>query len=175
MKKVIIASHNPVKIQAAREAFASIFSGEDFIYLSVSVTSGVSRQPKTDQETLLGAFNRAQNAAKEIPKADYWVGIEGGINGWDEEMAAFAWVVVIGRHGIGKSRTGTFYLPKQVAELVRTGKELGEADDIVFDRENSKQDNGAVGLLTGNVVDRVQLYKQAVILALIPFKNPELY
>ena len=59
--------------------------------------------------------------------------------------------------------------------MIRQGKELGEADDIVFNRANSKQDNGAVGLLTDNVIDRAQLYEQAVILALIPFKNEALY
>jgi non-canonical (house-cleaning) NTP pyrophosphatase len=52
---------------------------------------------------------------------------------------------------------------------------LGEADDIVFGRSNSKQDNGAVGLLTDNVIDRAQLYEHAMILALIPFKNELLY
>jgi non-canonical (house-cleaning) NTP pyrophosphatase len=53
--------------------------------------------------------------------------------------------------------------------------ELGEADDLVFGRSNSKQDNGAIGLLTGDVIDRAQLYEQAVILALVPFKNPDMY
>ncbi|MEA2092741.1 MAG: DUF84 family protein, partial [Patescibacteria group bacterium] len=55
------------------------------------------------------------------------------------------------------------------------GKELGEADDIVFQRNNSKQENGAVGILTGDVVDRTKCYTEAVILALIPFKNVNLY
>jgi Protein of unknown function DUF84 len=77
--------------------------------------------------------------------------------------------------GVGKGRTGTFFLPEAVAELVRQGKELGEADDIVFSQVNSKQDQGAIGLLAGNVVDRTQLYTHAVILALIPFKNRVLY
>jgi len=59
--------------------------------------------------------------------------------------------------------------------LIRQGKELGEADDIVFGRSNSKQENGAVGLLTDNAIDRAQLYEHAMILALIPFKNEALY
>jgi len=59
--------------------------------------------------------------------------------------------------------------------LVRQGVELGEADDRIFGRNNSKQQNGAVGLLTGDAVDRAGLYVPAVIFALIPFKNPELY
>lgn len=55
------------------------------------------------------------------------------------------------------------------------GKELGEADDLVFGQTNSKQANGAVGILTDNVLTRTTFYEPAVILALIPFKNPELY
>ena len=57
---------------------------------------------------------------------------------------------------------------------MRQGIELGHADDQVFGRSNSKQQNGSVGLLTGDVVDRTAYYVQAVILALIPFKNPTL-
>jgi non-canonical (house-cleaning) NTP pyrophosphatase len=90
-------------------------------------------------------------------------------------MEAFAWVVVLAGQKVGRGRTGTFFLPPRVAELVRAGKELGEADDIVFGRSNSKQENGAVGLLTGDVIDRAGFYEHAVILALIPFKTPELF
>ena len=106
----------------------------------------------------------------------YWVGIEGGVEETvDGEMIAFAWVVVRDHQRVGRGRTGTFYLPPAVTDLIRQGKELGEADDIVFGRNNSKQENGAVGLLTGDVIDRAQLYEHAVILALVPFKNTALY
>jgi inosine/xanthosine triphosphatase len=97
------------------------------------------------------------------------------LNTWMMELAAFAWVVVRNRQGVGKSRTGTFFLPPAVAELIEQGKELGEADDIVFGRTNSKSENGAIGLLTGDVIDRAELYAHAVVLALVPFKNRELY
>jgi non-canonical (house-cleaning) NTP pyrophosphatase len=85
-------------------------------------------------------------------------------------------VVVKSRDGkIGKGKTGSFFLPPKVAELIGQGKELGDADDIVFGTSNSKQANGAVGILTGDVLTRTTFYEAAVILALIPFKNPELY
>jgi len=91
------------------------------------------------------------------------------------KLAAFAWVVVKSKNLSGKARSGTFFLPHAVKELIEKGMELGTADDIVFGHTNSKQQGGAVGLLTGNVVNRKQLYEQAVVLALIPFKNKELY
>ena len=49
--------------------------------------------------------------------------------------------------------------------------ELGHADDEVFGRDNSKQQNGAIGLLTDDLVDREAYYIHAVIMALVPFKN----
>ncbi len=181
MKTVIVASNNPVKLQAAQEGFARMFPGEEFSFGAVSVPSGVADQPFSSEETLQGALNRAQNARGQTPQADFWVGIEGGVEDSPEgqltpgELCAFAWVAVLSDGRAGKGRTGVLFLPPQVAALVHQGKELGEADDLVFGRTNSKQENGAVGLLTGNVVDRAAFYEQAVILALIPFRNPELY
>jgi inosine/xanthosine triphosphatase len=175
MKTIVIASENPVKIQAALGGFQRLFPEESFAVQTASVPSGVSHQPMTSEETRLGALNRARAARQAIPEADYWVGIEGGVESENGSLAAFAWVAVLSAEQTGQSRTGAFFLPPAVAELVRQGKELGEADDIVFNRANSKQENGAIGLLTGNVIDRTALYEQAVILALVPFRNPGLY
>lgn len=174
MKHVIIASLNPVKIAAARLGFEALFPAEHFIFEGVSVPSFVSDQPQSDAETLQGAHNRASNARQHRPNADYWVGIEGGISDLGEMMQAFAWVVVLDAQRSGRGKTGTFQLPQEVARLVREGRELGEADDIVFGQANSKQQNGAIGLLTGDVLTRTTFYQQAVIMALIPFKNPHL-
>ena len=176
MKKIVVASKNPVKINAVRDAFEKMFPNEVFNMEGISVSSGVSDQPISDTETLQGALNRAGNAEKEISRADFWVGIEGGIEEKNSEMEAFAWVAIRSANGVvGKGRSGTFFLPPKIAELIRQGKELGEADDIVFERTNSKQENGAVGILTDGVVDRTKYYTEAVVLALIPFKNERLY
>ena len=175
MLRLVIASTNPVKIAAAANGFRQMFPHEPIESQTIAVESGVSRQPCTDAETLTGALNRAANAQQAIPAADYWIGIEGGIEDDGPEMLALAWIVVRSRDRLGKGRTGTFCLPRAVADLVRHGAELGEADDVIFGQSNSKQAAGAVGLLTGNVIDRAGLYEQAVILALIPFKHEAMY
>ena len=174
-KTIAVASTNPVKVQATLHGFERMFPGLSFEVKTVSVPSGVSDQPASDRETLQGALNRANNAAIKIPDAHYWVGIEGGVAEHQGEMAAFAWVVIQSNGMVGKSRTGMFFLPNQIASLIRQGKELGEADDVVFSLSNSKQANGAIGILTGDVIDRQQLYQHAIILALVPFKNKKLY
>ncbi len=164
-----------MKRQATEGGFQRVFPSRAIEVAGVSVPSGVPHQPRSDAETREGAENRAAGARRAHPEADYWVGIEGGIDDGDDGMVAFAWVVVRSSALSGRSRTGTFALPPEVAALVRQGRELGEADDVVFGRSNSKQKEGAVGLLTGGVVDRMRLYEQSVVLALIPFRNAELY
>lgn len=176
MQKVIVASTNLVKIEAARLGFVKMFPQDKFEFEGVSVASGVSDQPMTEEETVTGAKNRARNAQNEKPVADYWIGIEGGIGDKDNKMTAFAWIHCISKDGIESTgKTGSFFLPLKVASLIREGKEFSEADDIVFGRENSKQSNGTIGILTNDVITRTSYYTEAIILALIPFKNPELY
>jgi inosine/xanthosine triphosphatase len=179
-KQIVVASKNPVKIAAALEGFQRMFPDNIYTTHGVNVSSGVPDQPFTDAETLQGALNRAQNAREQELQADYWIGIEGGVEDTPDQAAgtlqSFAWVVVIDRGGrTGKARTAAYSQPEEVAKLVRGGMELGHADDVVFGRSNSKQANGNVGLLlTGDVITRETYYVPAVIFALIPFKNETL-
>ncbi len=173
--KIIVASKNPIKINSVSLGYSKVFPETNFACTGVAVPSDVSDQPMSNKETLQGAINRATHAKNDFPNAKYWVGIEGGIEEMEQEMMAFAWVVILSKDKMGKARTGTFFLPPKVVELIHQGKELGEADDIVFGHSNSKQKNGAVGILTGNIIDRTQFYVEAMVLALIPFLNEEIY
>jgi inosine/xanthosine triphosphatase len=175
MKKVIVTSKNPVKLEAVKIGFTKMFPDETFEFSVLSVSSGVPDQPNTNEETYRGARNRVDNAFAEMPGADFYVGVEGGIELVNDEMECFAWVAVRSGDKYSKAKTGTFYLPNEVVRLIKEGKELGEADDIVFKKENSKQQNGAVGILTGDVLNRTDFYIEAIIFSLIPFKNPGLY
>lgn len=172
--KIVVASTNPVKIECTRLGFARVFPHAILDIGGISVPSGVPDQPMGDIETLQGAMNRATNARTSQPDADYWVGIEGGLASIENDLFAFAWIVVAGGGLTGRSRTAAFALPNEVAALIHQGYELGDADDQVFGRSNSKQGNGSVGLLTGDLLDRTDFYKESVVLALIPFINPTL-
>lgn len=172
---VIIGSRNPVKLDSTEEAFHLTF-GNRTIIQGINVDSGVEKQPFGDTETYTGAYNRASNAKIAFPEADFWVGIEGGVDEVGKDLAAYAWIVILDKSGrMGRAKTASFFLPDLIGNLVKGGLELGEADDQVFNRDNSKQGSGAVGLLTNGLVDRKELYKQAVLLGLIPFIKPDLY
>jgi inosine/xanthosine triphosphatase len=124
----------------------------------------------TDEETRQGAVNRVNNARDLQPEADFWVGLEGGLDVFDGCLMAFAWMAIgAGSTTISESRSPTLPLPPAVQKLVEGGLELGEANDRVFSTVNSKQAGGAFGLLTDGMYTREDVYTQTLIFALIPY------
>ena len=173
---IAVGSKNPVKIASATAGFQAMFPDKSFSAEGFDVASGVSDQPMTSQETRQGATNRAHALKELCPSADFFVGIEGGIETINETLFASAWIVVIDRNGTSTlGRSGAFPLPPSVKRLVDSGVELGHANDQVFKEHNSKQQGGAVASLTGGVITRHSLYEHAMALALATFKHPELF
>lgn len=172
---VAISSKNPVKINAIKGAFEKVFPDGKFIFKGISCESNVSNQPMGEDETLNGALNRLTELATLEPKADFLASIEGGIIDHNGSLSVFAWVVVKSKDKESRAKSAMFELPESLAKHVRDGKELGEADDIVFNRKNSKQGDGTIGKLTGGLIDRTAYYEHPAILALSPWANPEIY
>ncbi|MGL6316558.1 inosine/xanthosine triphosphatase [Vibrio sp. WXL103] len=169
MKTVVIASLNPAKINAVKAAFSAVFPTQEFHYQGVSVASEVADQPMSNVETKQGALNRVSNARQAVTDSDYYVGLEAGI----EESSTFAWMIIESGSLRGESRSSSLQLPPVVMDKVSQGKELGDVMDEVFSTENIKQKGGAIGLLTNHLLTRSSVYQQALILALIPFSNPD--
>jgi len=175
MSIIKVASKNPVKVQSVKEAFKTLFPKQICEIEGISIPSLVNDQPMGNEETFQGALNRAKGAQKKHPKADFCVGIEGGNIMHNKDMEVMAWIVVLSKNKVGKARTAGFFLPPPIIDLIHKGYELGDADDIVFGVDNSKQGSGSCGLLTDGAIDRLNLYKPAVIMAFIPFLKPDLY
>jgi len=130
-----------------------------------------------NEETLRGARGRILSARALEPAASFYVGMEGGcLDGADSIMAGIAWMVVHDQSGNeGKAQACSFDLPQEVAALVRSGVELGDATDQIFKLHNTKQKGGCIGCLTDNRVTRQAYYEQPMQFALIPFHNKSLY
>lgn len=173
-RSIIVASTNPVKVSATRIGFAALFPDQPLDIKGVAAPSGVSAQPMGEDETLRGARNRVAHVRQTEPDVDYIVGLEGGIVQNAGDLLAFAWIVIQSGDHEGRAKTAAFLIPRRVADLVRSGMELGHADDQVFGKHNSKQQSGSVGLLTNDIITRTTLYAPAVTMALIPFINPNL-
>ena len=175
INQVVVASKNPIKANAAINGFEKAIGGH-LNFCAVDAQSEVSRQPISDRETLTGAHNRVRNAKLLYPGADFYIGLEGGVEEIDGELHEFAWIVVEHKSGkVGKGKTCTFIAPEIFRKMVSEGMEVGDISDHVFGKTNSKQDMGAIGLLTAGVINRAEMYRHAVIVALMPFIRPELY
>ncbi|EIO5873632.1 inosine/xanthosine triphosphatase [Vibrio parahaemolyticus] len=168
-QKVVIASLNPAKINAVKSAFQSALPQQVFEFVGISVPSEVADQPMTNEETHRGALNRVKNAKLEMPTADFYVGLEAGIEG----NVTFAWMVIESDTHRGESRSASLMLPPEVLAQLADANELGDVMDKVFGTENIKQKGGAISLLTQNQLTRSSVYHQALIMALIPFTNPD--
>lgn len=175
--KILVGSKNPVKIDAVREAFAFYF--DSVILQGISVESHVSDQP-INEETFIGAENRAKELQKinneKLLNADFFVGIEGGIQELYNKWFAFGCMCII--HKSGKISFGTsanFELPKLVIQQLLKRKELGHVMDEIMEQENTKQKGGAISFFTNGKMNRKQLYIPGLISALVPFQHPKMY
>lgn len=163
--KVVVASRNPAKVEAVRSGFALMFPGVIASLEAVSAASGVSDQPMSREETLQGARGRVQDARKLAPDADYYVGLEGGCGLDSVGLYCQAYVVISDGQREGVAQSAAFYLPPAVAKLVvEDGLELGHANDRVFQQHNSKQQTGAVGILTNDIITRTSFLQQVACL-----------
>lgn len=176
MKKVVVGSKNPVKIKVAEEAFTKMFPEEQFEFVGIEVSSGVSDQPMSEAETLQGAKNRAANAHIAIPDADYFVGQEGGLEKNEDGYWLTAYLVVLRNDDVmGYARTASYLLPRALGQYIDQGIELGVAADMAFGGTNSKHKEGVVGTMTNSLVPRKEFYLTALLFALSRFKYPELF
>lgn len=172
--KLVVGSKNPVKVGAAKSAFATLFPELTLEVTGVSAPSGVADQPMTSDATRLGAINRV-HFCKAHHQADFYLAMEGGVDVSEDGPYTFAYVVVADRHNTSVGRSAALPLPEQVYQALLRGEELGHVMDRLFGTVNIKQQGGAIGLLTNGRQSRAGAYGQALQLAMAPFLHPDLY
>ncbi len=171
--RIAIGSANPVKIRAAQTVLAPLYEGAMFI--PVEVDSQVRTQPWGDSETRTGAINRAR-AALNACDADLSIGFEGGVVETEIGLMLSNWAAVAARNGqIGVGNGGGLLLPPEVAHLLLKGVELGAAMDQLTGSHNTKQGEGAAGILTNGLINRQAAYEYTLRTALAPFRSPQWY
>jgi inosine/xanthosine triphosphatase len=171
--RIAIGSTNPVKCNASRAVLKPLYP--DAVLESVDVPSGVSSVPWGDTETRQGAHNRARAALAQA-NADLGVGLEGGVQETEFGLMTCAWCVLVdaqGRSGVGGN--SCVLLPPTVANQVRQGVGLGEAIDRLIQQHNTRQRNGAIGILTNDLETRQSAYETLIRLALASFQHPAWY
>ena len=174
--KILMGTKNPGKLEGAKQAFGKYF--EDVEIIGVPVESNVSNQP-TNEEIYQGAQNRVKNV-KEYAKqnnieADFYIASEGGLTNflgkWLDINVAFI-ENKDGMQGVGMSQG--FEIPeKYVDDILST--ELGVVMDKIFAENNLGKGKGGINILTKDVISRIDLTRDAFIMALIKFINGDVW
>lgn len=176
--RVTVGSKNQVKINAVKEMIADypLFAGAEIA--GVEVSTHVGDQPRSLEETIKGAMNRAKNAWGEC---DYSFGVESGLMQIPftktGHMDFTVCAIFDGKeHHLGLS--SAFEYPKEVTRLIlEEGLNAEQASNKIGLSSNPKLGSaeGILGILTKGRYPRKEYTKEAIRMALIHLENKHLY
>jgi len=174
--KILMGTKNPGKIKGAKEAFERYF--ENIEIEGIAVGSDVSDQP-VNEEIFLGAKNRVKNLKKYAKEnnieADFYIASEAGITdalgNWIDINAA----VVEDKEGFQSVGTSQgFEIPDKYVEEIKD-TELGKVMDKVFNGCDLAKGKGGISFLTHDEISRIDLTRNAFIMALISHINGQIW
>ncbi|WP_257351579.1 DUF84 family protein [Pseudalkalibacillus decolorationis] len=155
--KVAVGSKNPAKIRAVQEVTNLLGWTID----AIDASSFVSAQPSSDSETRKGALNRATNCITH--GYDLGLGLEGGVVDTKEGMFLCNWGALVTKDKMDFVASGAkILLPKDIAQPVRMGRELGDVMADYTDNKDVRKQEGAIGIFTDGWVTRDEMFAHIV-------------
>lgn len=174
--QLAVGTKNKAKLDAVQTAFGKVYSHVETH--GFDVESGIAEQPRTDEESIQGAINRAQAALARLATANYGVGLEGNVVTISGRMFLHGWVAVIDRENtIGLGHSSGMELPESMRREIDDGAELGPLLQArLNDHDNQiRQTVGTNGILSNGLYTRVDEFVDATTVALAKFVKPGLY
>ncbi len=174
--KVLIGTKNAGKIEGAKQALERYYN--DIEIIGVDVSSDVNEQP-LNEEIYIGARNRVDNLIKYALEnnidATYFLGIESGITNLLGKWVIINVAVVKDKNGYESFGTSAGYpVPeKYVNDILDT--DLGKVMDKIFKQSDLRSGKGGISFLTKNEITRIDLTRDAFIMALTQFINEEVW
>lgn len=174
--KILMGTKNPGKIEGAKQAFEKYF--ENVEINGVGVDSDVGNQP-VNEEIIQGAKNRVKNLKKYAKQnnleADFYIASEAGITNLLGEWISFNSAVIEDKNGIQSvGMSQGFEIPeKYINNILET--ELGKVMDSVFKGNELGKGKGGISYLTKNEISRIDLTRNAFIMALVKHINGDLW
>ncbi len=116
--QIVVGSRNPDKIKIVKDALTEL-------HLNVEVEgkrvdSGITDQPLNKETTKRGAINRATNAKRANPDADFWFGLEGGLHDYHPSSEDYGVASAKGYHLV----TYACLIDKDDNEYIGEGEEI---------------------------------------------------
>lgn len=176
--KIIVASTNPQKVKAVKDLIPkySLLANNEVI--SINAASGVSDQPRTLEETVNGAINRAKSV---FEKDSYSFGIESGLMAVPHTKTGIMDVCVCAIYDGNEIHLGlssAFEPPRMIVKLMKEkGIDMSQACIEAGLTKDPKigASEGLIGILTHGRINRLEYTIQAVTTALIHLENAHLF
>lgn len=176
--KVNVGSANLIKVDAVREIIKCYDFLSDAEVKSVKALSGIQEQPKSLEETVQGAMNRAKTAFHDC---DFSFGIESGLMKVPKTKTGYMDVTVCAIYDGKEFHIGlssAFEYPKEITRLVF--EENLDIDQAAHKTSLTKNTDvgtaeGVIGILTKGRLPRKEYTKQAITTALIHLENSHLF
>ena len=174
--KILMGTKNPGKIQGAKEAFEKYFDNVQIE--GIAVNSDVGDQP-FNQEILQGAKNRVKNLKKYAKEnqlePDFYISSEAGITNLLGEWIDINCAVIEDLKGFQSVGTSQgFPIPNKYIEEIKE-TELGKVMDKIFSGKDLGKGKGGISYLTKDEVSRIDLTKNAFIMALTKHINGDIW
>lgn len=184
---IAVGSKRGPKLQAVADALTTfgdlLGAGAQFEAIGFEVASGVRDTPVSAGESMQGARQRTdqliRRARENRESYPYYVGLEGGLDVIKEGSCRVfleSWAYVsdgsVGYFG----RSGGIEIPQALAgEVLENGVDLSMAIDKYAGMAGIRDNQGAWGVLSRDLISRREAFRIAVIAAFAPFYNAKMY
>ncbi|MFW6083212.1 MAG: pantetheine-phosphate adenylyltransferase [Thermoplasmatota archaeon] len=163
--KVKVGSKNDVKIEVVEEVFSDYFDVE----IKSKKIKNLPDQPFNDE-----IIRSAKKRAEVSEGYDYGVGIESGIITTEDRIFSVEYAYVRDKYGYESTGHGPgFPVPKNWRNDLKKNIKLSDKIKVYF--EDYSNESGSIGLLTDNKIKRRDCIKNALLSAMIPRLNSDIY
>lgn len=168
--KINVGSKNQIKIDAVKEIVQDYVHLKDAEIIITEALSEVGEQPKSLEETVLGAMNRSRNAFKDC---SYSFGIESGLMAVPNTKSGYMDICVCAIFDGKECHLGlssAWEAPKAVVHyILNDGLDMNEAAYRAGLTKNRTVGSaeGMIGIMTKGRLTRKEYTKEAIRTALI--------
>lgn len=155
---VWVGTKNKAKVASVQSVFT------EARLLELEVSSGVSNQPFSDEETRLGAIHRAtQSLPRNTDEYCISIGLEGGVMEIDNALYICNWgALATSTNELYVASGARIPLPKEIADELYAGNELGPVMEAFSKKADVRQQEGAIGIFTNGLLDRSDMFSHIV-------------
>jgi inosine/xanthosine triphosphatase len=173
-----IGTINPTKVDSVKEAFSLYDKFNEAKFIPLKVSSNISDQPVTLEETIKGAKNRAVNAFKNC---EYSVGLESGLFKVSETNTGYIDICVAviydGKNYFIGLGPGLEFPKLVIKDILEKGMNATDSfyKNNFTNKTNIGYEEGIVSIMTCGAIDRKEYHRLSVIMALAQLLNKDKY